>query len=353
MSRRKTLDTLGRESQIGQRHTFARRREEWPLFRPTQRPDPQWIAGDKHVPHGVQKNNVVGPIELLAQIPQHLHDPGVAIPLELKADRMHQDFRVVLTGEVELSPRKNLVPELGIIGQLSIEGETEPLALLDVVSLKRLGVAAVVFAASRIAHMANRGMSRILPHQLFVRLLAVEVKHLRHGPHFFVGVDQLVPLLIEGGEPGSQLATVLDVNQHSGDEATGGIRISPRDQRTDLVAEPVIDRHNATLVSQLRHLSQTPGVPRDRQTESNDSRLPTRNQPGESRNTASRAAARKYPPKFHQTPPLSPPPVPGTVPVVPRLGWKDHEDLPGPLRKGTPWWKTGAKALLTQSGRVF
>ncbi len=110
---------------------------------------------------------------------------------------------------------EQFLAEVHVVGQLTIERETEPLVLLDVVAFERLGIAAVVLAAGGVAHVADRRPARIFLHQALVLAAMVEPEHLAHVPHLFVGVNKLVPMGIISGHAGRQLAAVLDVQKHA------------------------------------------------------------------------------------------------------------------------------------------
>ena len=76
---------------------------------------------------------------------------------------MHDDFGVGLPGEVVVLVGQQLLAELGVVGQLAVEGEAEPLVLLDVVPLEGLGVTAVVAAAGGIADVADGRLAGDIP----------------------------------------------------------------------------------------------------------------------------------------------------------------------------------------------
>ena len=77
---------------------------------------------------------------------------------------------------------QQVLAQLLIVGQLAVEGEAEPLLLLHVVPLERLGVAAVVAAAGGVADMADGGPAGVAPHQAFGLAAVAEAKNLAHPP---------------------------------------------------------------------------------------------------------------------------------------------------------------------------
>ena len=102
---------------------------------------------------------------------------------------MHEHFRVRLAGEIVVVIVEQLLAQVHVVGQLPIERETEPLVLLDVVALERLGVAAIVLAAGGVAHVADGRPAGILLHQALVLAAMVQAKDFADVPHFLVGVD--------------------------------------------------------------------------------------------------------------------------------------------------------------------
>ena len=127
---------------------------------------------------------------------------------------MHQHFGVGLAGEVVVVIVEQLLAEVHVVGQLPVEGEAEPLVLLDVVALEGLGVAAVVLAAGGVADVADGRPAGILLHQALVLAAMAQPEDLADVAHVLVGVDQLIAVGIVGGHAGRQLAAVLDVQQH-------------------------------------------------------------------------------------------------------------------------------------------
>ena len=164
------------------------------------------------------------------------------------ADLVHEDFGVGLARQVVVVVGQQLRPQLRVVGQLAVEGEAEPLVLLDVVPLERLGVAAVVGPAGGVADVADRRPAGVFLHQALVLGPMVHAEDLADRADFLVGVDQLVAMGMIGGHAGRQLAAVLDVQQHPRHQAGDGIRPAVRAQRTDAPARQVIDRGHATFV---------------------------------------------------------------------------------------------------------
>ena len=87
---------------------------------------------------------------------------------------------------------EDLVPQLRIVGQLPVEGEGEPLALLDVPVFERLGVAAVFLAAGGVADVPDRGRAGVPAHDVLELAAVVEPKDLAHRAHVFPFHQQLV-----------------------------------------------------------------------------------------------------------------------------------------------------------------
>src|SRR5436853_7221610 len=77
---------------------------------------------------------------------------------------MLDNLRVRFAGHVVTRHGKELRPQIRVICQLAVESKAEPFPLAAVVPLERLGIAAVVGAASGVADVANRRPAGVLPH---------------------------------------------------------------------------------------------------------------------------------------------------------------------------------------------
>ena len=148
---------------------------------------------------------------------------------------------------------EQLLAEVHVVGQLPVEGEAEPLVLLDVVALERLGVAAIVLAAGGIADVPDGRPAGVLLHQVFVLAAMVQSKDLADVPHFLVGVDQLVAIGIVGGHAGGQLAAILDVQEHPRHEPGDFLGPLLGTQRADAPARQVIDSGDAAFFVEIAH----------------------------------------------------------------------------------------------------
>ena len=128
------------EAQVQERHAFAGGGEQRSFLRIAKRPKPLRIAGDGHVAHGIEKHDVVRPVEFLAEIAENLHKVGTFIAAQSMAEIVENHFRVGVASQVVISQGKQVVAQLGVIRQLSVEGEAEPLPFAAVVPIKRLGI---------------------------------------------------------------------------------------------------------------------------------------------------------------------------------------------------------------------
>ncbi len=81
----------------------------------------------------------------------------------------------------------------------------------------------------------------------------VQAEDLAHHAQVLVGLDELLPLGVEGGDARGKLPAVLDVQQHLGDQPAGVLGPLFGGQPADLAAGEMIDRGDAALVVQLAH----------------------------------------------------------------------------------------------------
>ena len=124
---RQAVNILVVETQLRQCHAFAGGGEHGAFDREAQRADTQWVAGHEHVTLGIEKHDVVGPVQPGCDSTEHVEQVGSLVASEFLAQQVHQDLGVGLTGEMEIGMREDFLAELGVVGQLAVEGETEPL----------------------------------------------------------------------------------------------------------------------------------------------------------------------------------------------------------------------------------
>ncbi len=186
---RHRFDALGREADVQQGHALAGGGEQRPFHGVAQRLDAQRIAGDHHVTQGVEKHQTVRAVELPCAVAANVDQLRPPLRSQRPADLMHQHFRVRLVGQMVVVIVEQLLAEVHVVGQLPIEGETEPLVLLDMLPLEGLGAAAIVGAAGGVADVADGGPARVFLHQALVLAAMVEPKNLADIPQFLVGVD--------------------------------------------------------------------------------------------------------------------------------------------------------------------
>ncbi len=172
---------------------------------------------------------------------------------------MHQNFGVGFAGQVEIRLGENLVPQIGVIRQLAVEGKAEPFGFFDVVPLERLGVAAVVFAAGGVAGVADGGRAGVFDHQFGNQAGMVQMEHLGDAAHVFVGVDELPAPGVKACHARGQLPPVLDVEEKLHHQAGGLVGVFKRDEGADVFAGEMIDGRNAALVKQFRHSGRLSG----------------------------------------------------------------------------------------------
>ena len=82
------------EAEVEQRHALAGGGEQRAVLGVAQRPEALGIAQHDHVAHGVQEDDVVGAVELAAQVAEHLDQVGPFVAPQLVAEVVHDDFGV-------------------------------------------------------------------------------------------------------------------------------------------------------------------------------------------------------------------------------------------------------------------
>jgi hypothetical protein len=101
--------------------------------------------------------------------------------------------------------------------------------------------------------MADRGRPNMLLHQTFVLATMAHAKHFADTSQLFVGSQQLVPFWIPDGHPGRELAAVLDIKQHAGNEPRNLAGALRRNERAHRSAWEVTDGHEAAFVMEIAH----------------------------------------------------------------------------------------------------
>ena len=134
-----------------------------------------------------------------------------------------------------------------------LKRETEPLVLLHVMPLERLGIAAIFRAAGGVSHLADGRPARVLAHQALGLAAMIQPKDLVHATQILEGIDQLVAARVVGGDAGRKLTPVLNVLEHPGDQPRNGFGPLFRAKRTLPPAAQVIDRGHTALVEQIAH----------------------------------------------------------------------------------------------------
>ena len=226
LARRHRLDALRGEAEVHQGHALAGRGKQRPLDRIAQRLDAQRIAGDDHVAQGIEKDQAVGAVELARQSAGMTSTSG-GCSSAVKAWQISCMKTSVSVSRARwlLSSASSSVAQLRVVGQLAVEGEAEPLVLLDVVPLEGLGVAAVVRPAGGVADVADRRPARRIPSS-----------GPRTGPDGSCGRPRRpcprpcrcrsswLRWGLIGRHAGRQLAAVLDVQQHPRHQAADRLR---------------------------------------------------------------------------------------------------------------------------------
>lgn len=166
---------------------------------------------------------------------------------------MHDHFRVGLPHQVRVRIGQQLVAELGVVGQLPVEGKTEPLVLFDVRSLERLGVVAVIGAAGGISDVPDCRRAPVLPHEAVVLAAVVQTEDFGHASHVLIGIKDLSSSGLIRAHPGCQLSPVLDVEEHPRHKSHDFCRLPVGAKRTRSTAGKVIDRRYPAFFVHITH----------------------------------------------------------------------------------------------------
>ena len=246
-------DRFGGEAEIEQGDALAGGRHERPLDRVLHRADAEGITGNDHPPAGIDHRDVPGPVKPPGDRREQFDGRWDDVPRELPTDGMEDYLGVVVAGEVVVAIGEDLSPQFGVIGQLAIKSEGEPLPLLDVGALQWLGVAAILGPAGRIADMADRRRTGVLIHEPVIDAPVAHPEHLAHTPDIFVGGEKLIAIGIPGRHSGRELAAILDVEEHPGHEPGHVVGTLHRAQRAGRAPGEVIDSRQAALVMEFSH----------------------------------------------------------------------------------------------------
>lgn len=112
--------------------------------------------------------------------------------------------------------------ENAVIGQLPIEAETKPFSFVDVFPLERLCVAAIVLTAGCISNVPDRGAASKLTHQRLTLRFVVEPEDFGNGADISNRPQQPRPFGVKRRHSCGKLASILDIQQHSGKQ-TGNL----------------------------------------------------------------------------------------------------------------------------------
>jgi hypothetical protein len=165
---------------------------------------------------------------------------------------MHHDLSIGFACQMVVAGTHQLVAQSGIVRQLAIETKAEPLPLHQVMTLERLGVAAIFFTTGRVTDVADAGVPRILLHQLFARLAMGQAKDLGDRPELLVRIDELFAFWIVSRDSSSELPTILDIEQHSRQQPGSMLRAVGA-QGAERGAGQVIHRGDAAFVVDIAH----------------------------------------------------------------------------------------------------
>ena len=256
-------DRLGRKAEIEQGDALAGSGDEGAELGIFHRPDAKRIAGHDHPAASVEHGDVPGAVESLRDRCEQFDGVRIGGARQLVADGVHDHFGVVVAGQMVFVVGEDLGPQLQVVGQLPVEPEGEPLPLLDVRPLQRLGIAAILGTAGGVADVADGGPTGVLRHQSLVLAAVAEAKHLADAAHILDRGEQLAAVRIPDGHPGRELAAVLDVEEHPRHETRHLLRPLGRAQVAGIgaiAAWQVVDGYQPALVMQFAQAHAPEGV---------------------------------------------------------------------------------------------
>ena len=150
-----------------QRHALAGRGEQRAVLGDSRAAgSPSGSRSDDHVAHGVQEDDVVGPVELLGEPAEHLDQVGpVVAAWQLVAEVVHDDFGVGVARQVVVGLRRAARSRSSAkLASWPLKAKANHFHLQPCCALERLGVAAVVAAAGGVADVADGGPAGVLLH---------------------------------------------------------------------------------------------------------------------------------------------------------------------------------------------
>ena len=140
-----------------------------------------------------------------------------------------------------------------VVGQLAVKAEAEPLAFVNMLAFERLRIISIVFAAGRVADVADRGVADQLTLDRFALRSMIQAKDLGDGTDVAACLQQTWAIGVEGRHPGGELTPILDVQQHSRQQTRYLSRPVSGADRTATAAGKVVNGCDSTLVMQFTH----------------------------------------------------------------------------------------------------
>ena len=149
---------------------------------------------------------------------------------------------------------QQLVSQQSVVGQLSVETKAEPLSFMDMMSLERLGIITVILSASRVSDVADRGGASHRRHQRFDFGAMVQPKDFGDRTDVLHGFQHRRPIGIVAGHASGQLSAILNVQQHSRQQAGDLSRAFFGAHRAPAKTGEVINGRYTTFVMDIAHI---------------------------------------------------------------------------------------------------
>ena len=165
MTRRKGHDLFTLESKVQQRYILAGRSENAAIKRVAHGFDSQRITRHHHFAFGRNHGNGVSAVAAMVDVPHDFQKRRVFVFGENTTDFVKDDLGIGFPRQVVLVFRQQFITQLLVVGQLAIKGKTEPLGFLNMVSLERLSVIAIIGAAGCVTDMSDCSLTGVLFHQ--------------------------------------------------------------------------------------------------------------------------------------------------------------------------------------------
>jgi hypothetical protein len=166
---------------------------------------------------------------------------------------VHDDFGIGVPRQVMFTVLHQSISELCVVRELTVEAKTEPLVFVDVLSFEGLRVTLVILSARGISNVPDRGAARVSLHDRLTFTAMRQSKDFCNGPDIFHRIQDEGSIGIEGGHPGSELASILDILQHAREQVRDRLAARIGAQTAFLATRQVINGRNTAFMVQFAH----------------------------------------------------------------------------------------------------